>query len=83
MEKKDLIEIIESISAGLINNKIDSNLYSDIVESLIRCNLDQVPELEEFSDFLAQHHSPKDAPELFGDEELKSEVKKVFNLEVN
>ncbi len=39
-----------------------------------------VQELEEFADFLAQVHEPKDADELYDGEDLKVEIKKVFKF---
>ena len=80
MEKKDIIWLIKSLSKAYLENKIDKNYYASIVESIIGLNINLLPELMDFADFLAQYHHPKDMPELYSDEELIEQIKKLFGL---
>lgn len=80
MKKDELLSVLKKLSEGFIDNKIEGNLYANIVESLVVLNLELVPELEDFADFLAQYHSPKDMPELYSDSELKEKIKKIFGM---
>lgn len=80
MKKNELLVILKILSEGFVDNKIEGNLYANIVESMIVLNLELVPDLEDFADFLAQYHSPKDMPELYSNEELKKKIKEVFKI---
>ena len=81
MNKEELHKIIKALSDGFLYKKIEGDLYSKIVESLISLNLDIVDsELEEFSEFLAQYKSKPDMLELYSDKALRKEIKKIFGL---
>ena len=80
MEKSEITQILKELSKGLKNNEIDRNLYAKVVESLIIGNLEIIPELEHFADFLAQYHSPKDAPELYSTNELINKINEIFGI---
>ena len=79
MDKNKLIIILKELSEGFLKNKIDGKVYAKVVESLIVTNLDLVPKLEEFADFLAQYNPKPDMPELYGDKDL---VKKIKGLSI-
>lgn len=78
MNKTDILIILKKLAQGFLDNKIEGNLYQWITESLIMTNLDLVPELEDFADFLAQYKHNSDMSELYGDKELKQKIKKIF-----
>jgi hypothetical protein len=73
--KEKILEKIKELSEDFINGKINGKDYADEVEGLIMINLETVPELEEFADFLAQYHPNKDMPELYSDDDLKKKIK--------
>ena len=80
MNKKDLYEILRKLSEGYIKNEVSGKIYAYTTESLIAVNLDLVPDLEDFADFLAQYSPNQDLPELYNDKDLKKKIKIVFKL---
>jgi len=83
MNRYELLKLLKELSKGFVDKKIDGGLYAYITESLIMLNLESVPELEDFADFLAQYHPHKDLPELYSDEELKLRIYQLFKIKKN
>jgi len=75
MNQLELLTIIKELSNGYIDKKIEGRLYARTTESLIMTNIEIVPELKEFADFLAQYSPNNNSSELFGDEELRNKIK--------
>ncbi len=80
MKKEELMAVLKKLSEGFVDNKIEGNLYANIVESRVVLNSELVPDLEDFADFLAQYHSSKDIPELYSDEDLKKKIEEIFKI---
>jgi len=76
--KELLMKYLEELSKQFLIKKIHGNEYANIVEGIIRENLSIIPKMEEFADFLAQYHDPPDIPELYGNEDLKKRIVKIF-----
>ena len=81
MDRTEIYSILKKLSEGFLLGSIKGDLYTYIVEALIVTNIKLVPELENFADFLAQYHSSRDLPELYGDKDLIKKIKKIFNLQ--
>ena len=78
----DMIEILTLISNEYLRGNIRGKFCSDLMEGLIRTNLNVVPELEEFADFLAHYHPEPDPknPGLLRDTDLRRELRRRFRL---
>ncbi len=80
MNRKELYTILKRLSSGFLRKKIEGELYAYVTESLIMTNLNIIPELEEFADFLAQYHPKPDIQELYGNKELIEKIRVLFKI---
>lgn len=70
MKREKIIQKIKELSQNFLDKKISGSVYAKNVEEIIALNLEEVSELEDFADFLAQYHDPKDDLSLYGNSEL-------------
>jgi hypothetical protein len=80
MKRNKIIETLKDLSKRFLEDKIAGKEYARTAESIIMSNVELVPELEEFADFLAQYSPDRDIPELYSSKELKSKIKKTFKI---
>jgi len=80
MKQKEILIILRELSLGYLNKEINGKLYARVCESLIVLNLDLIPKMEDFADFLAQYSPNNDLSELYNDQDLKKKIKEIFKL---
>ena len=78
-KEKEIVNLLESISRGYIEKKIDGKLYAYIVENLIALNRSILKrKFLKFSEFLAQYDSDSQDSELYNDFDLKHKIRELF-----